>query len=84
MDEYAREFFTALPSKQRTIYETVKGFEESTIGHGAHYIRTMEKILNGSVDYVDNELKRCVIRLFELFIIYETDPLLSFQFEQAS
>ncbi|GJJ08630.1 hypothetical protein Clacol_002849 [Clathrus columnatus] len=58
LDEYARQFFNAVPTGRRSIYETVKSLEEATIGHGIQYIRTMEKILNGTTDYVEKELKR--------------------------
>lgn len=59
LDEYARKFFSASPANRQSVYEVVKGLEEATIRDGEPYIRAMEKVLNGTTDYVEKELKRC-------------------------
>lgn len=58
LDDLAQQFFSAVPASRRSIYEKAAGVAEAAQGHGSVYLRVMEKVLNGTSEYLEKESKR--------------------------
>jgi protein disulfide-isomerase A6 len=58
LDALAQEFFSAVPESRKSIYESAVGAAGLSREYGKHYIRVMEKVLNGTADYVEKETAR--------------------------
>lgn len=48
----------AAPKERQSIYDTAAAVAEDVSGHAAVYLRVMEKVINGSIEYIDKESKR--------------------------
>ncbi|KAI0029709.1 protein disulfide isomerase [Vararia minispora EC-137] len=58
LDELASQFFIAAASERDTIYKSAAGIASELGGASKHYLRAMEKVLNGTEDYFAKESKR--------------------------
>ena len=58
LDALAQEFFSAVPESRKSIYELAVDVAGSSQEHAKHYIRVMEKVLNGTANYVEKETSR--------------------------
>ncbi|PPQ69315.1 hypothetical protein CVT25_005916 [Psilocybe cyanescens] len=57
-DSLAHKFFTAQSSARDSVYKEALSLAATTGAAAKHYIRVMEKVTNGSAEYVDKETKR--------------------------
>jgi len=60
LDELATQFFIGDAESRATIYKTATNLAAEVGDAAKHYVRAMEKVLNGTEDYVAKESKRCV------------------------
>ena len=60
MDDLAHRFVTGKGSSRKEVYDTAVGLVDSAGEHGSSYLRVMEKVLNGTDEYLEKETKRCV------------------------
>jgi len=58
LDSFAAELFSALPTSRAKIYEDATATAKSLGASGAYYLRVMQKVIDGSEDYVEKETKR--------------------------
>ena len=58
LDTLAQKFFTASPSIRDALYSEALELVASAGSSAKHYVRVMEKIVNGSVGYIEKETKR--------------------------
>lgn len=60
LDKLASQFFAATGAARSEIYKDATTLAE-TLGPAAkQYVRVMEKVVNGSEEYIEKEGKRCV------------------------
>ncbi|KAH9481372.1 Protein disulfide-isomerase erp38 [Psilocybe cubensis] len=57
-DSLAHKFFTAQSSARDAIYKEALSLAATTGAASKHYLRVMEKVANGSAEYIDKETKR--------------------------
>ncbi|PPQ75006.1 hypothetical protein CVT26_011548 [Gymnopilus dilepis] len=57
-DTLAHKFFTAPATARDSLYQQALQLSSSAGPAAKHYIRVMEKVANGTVDYVEKEAKR--------------------------
>ena len=58
LDILAHKFFTASATARDSVYQEALTVSGSFGAASKHYIRVMEKVVNGSVEYVEKETKR--------------------------
>ncbi|KAF8520539.1 protein disulfide isomerase [Gautieria morchelliformis] len=63
LDSLARRFSTVSPSGRKYVYDAAVEVAGAVGGHASIYLRAMEKVLNGTDDYVVKETKRLALIL---------------------
>jgi protein disulfide-isomerase A6 len=58
LDELASKFLVATSDLRDSIYKEALVVADAAGSASKHYIRVMEKIVNGSEEYLDKEVKR--------------------------
>lgn len=58
LDKLAQQFFTAAGSARKRIFKDASALSKKIGVTSKHYIRVMEKVVNGSNDYIHKELSR--------------------------
>jgi protein disulfide-isomerase A6 len=57
-DELAQKFFAATAATRKSIHKEAVALAKKTSADAKHYLKVMEKVVNGSVEYLDKERKR--------------------------
>ena len=57
-DVLAQKFFAAALDAKNTIYKEAKSLSEKVKGDAKNYVKVMDKIVNGSAEYIEKESKR--------------------------
>ncbi|PFH52990.1 hypothetical protein AMATHDRAFT_138908 [Amanita thiersii Skay4041] len=57
-DDLALKFFVASADAKDAIYQEAMALAKTTRTEAKHYLKVMEKIVNGSVEYIEKESKR--------------------------
>lgn len=60
LDDLASQFFMAAGDARTEIYKEASELAAEVGPAAKHYMRVMEKVVNGTEDYVSKESKRCV------------------------
>jgi protein disulfide-isomerase A6 len=60
-DALASKFFTAASSARESVYQEALALAGAGQASGKHYLRVMEKVVNGTEGYLEKEAKRCVM-----------------------
>lgn len=60
LDSLASQFFTALPSSRAELYDEAVVLGKDLGVGAAYYLKVMEKLVNGTENYVEKEAKRYV------------------------
>ncbi|TFK47788.1 protein disulfide isomerase [Heliocybe sulcata] len=58
LDTLASKFFVATGEARDAVYKEALGLAASAGANGKHYLRVMEKVVNGTEDYVERETRR--------------------------
>ncbi|KAG9011056.1 hypothetical protein FRB94_008961 [Tulasnella sp. JGI-2019a] len=58
LDTFAAQLFSALPTSRAQIYEEATAAAKAVGATGAYYLKVMQKIVDGSEDWVEKESKR--------------------------
>lgn len=61
-DTLASQFVAAAGEARDAIYKDASALAASVGPTASHYVRVMEKVVNGSEEYLEKETKRCVTR----------------------
>lgn len=59
-DTLASQFYAATGAARDAIYRDASALAAAAGPAAHHYVRVMEKVVNGSEEYVEREAKRCV------------------------
>lgn len=59
LDSLALQFFS-VPTSRAQIYEEAQTLGKTLGDSAAYYLRVMQKLVNGTDDYLEKETKRCV------------------------
>lgn len=62
-DSLAQKFFTASPSVRNTLYSEALELVSTAGSAAKYYVRVMEKLINGSTEYIEKESKRYDIHM---------------------
>ena len=57
-DALVQKFFAAAPSARDSLYSEAVALAATAGSAAKHYVRVMEKLVNGSADYIEKETKR--------------------------
>ena len=68
LDKLASQFFAATGAARDEIYKDATALAEKAGPVAKQYVRVMEKVVNGSEEYVEKESKRFVSLSFSLFV----------------
>lgn len=66
LDSLASQFFSATGAARDAIYKDASQLAENLGPAATHYVRVMEKVVNGSEEYVEKEAKRYVFPILSL------------------
>ena len=61
LDTLAQKFYTASSSARDSLYSEAQGLIATAGSAAKHYVRVMEKVVNGSTGYIEKETKRCAL-----------------------
>jgi protein disulfide-isomerase A6 len=71
----ASKFFTATGAARDAIYKEASALAAQIGPAATHYVRVMEKVINGTEDYITKESKRYVVPFFVTFLLSFRSPL---------
>ena len=58
LDSLAQKFYTASSSARDSLYSEARELAATAGSAAKHYVRVMEKLVNGSAGYIEKESKR--------------------------
>jgi protein disulfide-isomerase A6 len=58
LDSLAAQFFTALPTSRSSVLEEASAVGATLGDSASYYLKVMQKVVNGTEDYVEKEAKR--------------------------